>query len=192
MSQKKGQNMLVTGVIDVGLWDQAGWKGVLVASNRQAPPLLGLVFSDKQAATEIFLRWRKTFGAEDTNEEIRVAIIEGDIPGRESGYSVHINTNVEGLLKRVKTQGGDIPPDLILTVGRIHRMNPDPNSRNLEIFKEEYTKFRVYRLVPAVLLPDQRVELAPDLGVTKREIYFRKVEEITPGDIDYLVIQSAK
>lgn len=192
MSQNKGRNMFVTGVIDVDLWNQAGWKGVLVASNRQTPPLLGLVFTNKQTAAEIFRRWRKSFGNTDVNEEIRIAIIEGDIPGRESGYSVHINTNVEGLLKRTMAQGLDISRDYITIVSRIHRMNPDPSSKNLDIFKEEYTKFREYHLVPAILLPGNKVELAPDLGITKREICFRKVEEITAQDMDYVVLQKAK
>ncbi len=188
----EGRNMFVTGVIDVELWNKATWRAVVVGTNGTNPPILGLAFKNKEAAKTIFRQWRKKIGPVDSNEEIHVSIIEGEIPGEMSGYSVHINTNVEGLLKRTKAQGLDISKDYIVTTGRFHRMNPDKNSRNLANFKSEFAKFKSYYLTPVVFYENGKVELIPELDIQKTKINFRHVEELTPDDFDYVVLKKDK
>ncbi len=78
----------VTGVINTELWDRACWIGIAILSDKKSAPYLGLVFQNMDAAIDIFENWNKDFGHRDLYEEIRIAIIEDDIQGKEYGYTV--------------------------------------------------------------------------------------------------------
>src|SRR6266571_2549572 len=97
-------------VIDMPLWDKANWVATVFLSDRKGEklPCLGLAFRDRDAATRIFSAWRKRFGDVDTYEEIRVAIIEGDLPNETPGYTVHVSPNVEGMRARAKAEGTNV------------------------------------------------------------------------------------
>ena len=94
--------LCVTSVIDTELWDKAKWMGTAVLSDMKSAPYLGLLFQNREAAVKIFEQWNKDFGHKDIYEEIRISIIEGDIPGEEHGYTVHIGTNQENLASKCK------------------------------------------------------------------------------------------
>lgn len=166
-------------VIDIPLWDRASWKGVAVANPENKPPFFGLVFGDREGGQKIFDGLRALTGEADERELIRVAIIEGDIPGEPPGYTVTICTN----------------PDLIsgpyLAVVRGHRMNPDPRSQNLTMFKRSYAKWQRYFLLNAVLSPDGQLTFDFDRMIGKTMIAFRHVSEIVePDDIDQAIFET--
>ena len=94
--------MYVTGVIDTELWNKASWMGTAILSNKKSAPYLGLLFQNRDAAIKIFEQWNKDFGHRDLYEEIRIAVIEGDIPGKEHGYTIHITTNQENLIAKCR------------------------------------------------------------------------------------------
>jgi hypothetical protein len=50
-------------------------------------------------------QWNVAFGPVDTDEQIRVAIIEGDIPGKRPGYTVHISPDLDRVLGRPSEAG---------------------------------------------------------------------------------------
>lgn len=92
--------LCVTGVIDTELWNKARWRGTAVLSDGQSAPYLGLLFEDREAAIKIFEQWNRDFGHKDIYEEIRISIIEGDIP--EGGawiYSSYYNQSREFSIK---------------------------------------------------------------------------------------------
>ena len=168
--------------IDTDVWDRAQWRGVAYGWNPVAPPYMGLLFTNRTLAQEIFRNWRERLGEVDVYEELRVAIIEGDIPRQAAGYSVHISTNSDGVVRRAENAGLSVPTDsdAIMTVSRIHRMTPPPTSRNLEHFQKAFARYHQYLLVP-MLGP-----LSPDMGlsINKHDILFRNVKDIGPNDID--------
>ena len=43
---------------------------------------MGLVFDGAKAGQELFSTWLEAAGNEDARDEIRISIIEGDIPGQ--------------------------------------------------------------------------------------------------------------
>lgn len=77
--------------------------------------------------------------------ELRISFIEGDIPGEDFGYTVHIGSNWESTILRRIEEGSTIEEEFLMFISRFNRMNP-PNSRNLDLFKERYTLFGSYFL----------------------------------------------
>lgn len=177
--------------IDVELWNKARWisTGFMIAPDR--PPILALGFLNGREAQEIFERWHHRYGARDTFEELRVSIVEGKIVGEDPGYSVHIGSDLENTIKRYEEAGLKIDPNgaLFAMVSRINRMNPPPESKNLEMFKEAYRHFKSYFLIPATNKPDgSQFKPLLDLAIFKNSIQFRRVEDIGENDIDSVVI----
>jgi hypothetical protein len=184
------KSLFITGFIDVELWNKATWKAVAVLSNMSTPPILGLAFQNEKAAREIFEGWRERFGSKDEYEELRVSIIEGHIPGEDPGYTVHVNANVGNILKRAESEGREVPADLIMTIGRFHRMNPDPSSKNLEMFKSEYKRTGTYYLMPCVISKDlKQIKPIFELAIEKTEVIYRKTNDIKKDDLDYVVFK---
>lgn len=59
---KDHRQLTVRSVIDVHLWDRAGWLGTACgAFSHNAPPFMALMFKDRASAIKIFERWRDRF-----------------------------------------------------------------------------------------------------------------------------------
>src|SRR6516225_1197680 len=86
----------------------------------------------------------------DELEELRVSIIEGDIPGQGPGYSVHVGLDAQALFERYKKMGFATDRDLLVAPGEISRQNV-PNSPQLAAFREEYRIWKTYFLVPVIM-----------------------------------------
>jgi hypothetical protein len=82
---KTDLSMYITGPINVDLWNEARWSGILVVQYEGQPPMLGLGFLNEKPARQIFEEWHKRYGDRDTFEELRVSIIEGEIKGEHPG-----------------------------------------------------------------------------------------------------------
>ena len=183
--------MFLTSVIDVDLWNKASWHGTGFLGNDNIPPTLLIAYKNINYGIEIFKDWQKYFKEYDKNDEIRISIIEGDIPNELPGYSVHINSNFE--FKYKQFEKACLAPDdfLLMTIGRFNRMNP-PNGKSpyLDVFKREYERFGSYFIAPAEY-DEATGKIVPYLKykILKRVILFRNVEEITENDLDYIVFK---
>jgi hypothetical protein len=175
--------------IDVDLWNAAEWKATAVIIAPVGPPMLGIAFSNEAPARNIFEKWRKRYGENDAFEELRVSIIEGTVSG-ESGYSVHIGSDPDAVIKRLKDAGYDPTEGLHFFVSRINRMNPAPDSKNLAVFKERFKQSKNYILLPAIISPD-KMSMRPlfELGIHKTKIHFRTASEIGVNDIDSVIFK---
>ncbi len=189
---KTNPAMYVTGPIDVDLWNSAGWKAVAYGVSPDGPPVLCLAFRNASAARKIFEGWHVRYGERDSDEELRISIIEGDIPGEEPGYSVHVNIDTEVFVRRIKAVGFEASPDFVVQIGRVHRMNPPADSTNLARFKEEYRRHKVYWLMPGVIDAAEKVQLIPELQIFKGRIVFKHVSELHENDIDSVVLAEKK
>jgi hypothetical protein len=183
--------MYVTTPIDVDLWNAAKWKATVFGHELGKPPVLGIAFLNEEPARQIFEEWIKRYGKNDLLEELRVAIIEGPIKGQEPGYSVHIGPEPEAVIKRLKDSGYEVQEeDLHVFVSRVHRMNPLPNSNNLERFRREVQEHKAYFLAPALISRDfKSMRLLIDLSIYKGKIHFRNASEIGSHDIDLAVLR---
>lgn len=181
--------LCLTGVINTDLWNDANWCGTAVLSDKKSAPYLGLLFKNKEVAIKIFEQWNKDFGHKDIYEEIRISIIEGDIPGEEHGYTVHITTNQENLASKCKKLNMPVDNTLFAIVSRFRRIETTPDNHSMEIFREEYERYLSYKIIPVYMRQDG-LEPLFNYEIEKTEIYFRQVNEITENDIDSCRISS--
>jgi len=168
--------------VDPDQWLRADWLGTMYLHDPRGiePPALGFIFQNEAEGRAIFEQWRALFGAADQNELLRVSIIEGDIPGQDPGYSVHVTTEPANLLAWARGQGID-DIERLAVLSQIKR-NDHPDSFHLHRFKEHYAKHRRYLLIPATMKRQPEPHL--DLAVRKTAIHFRQARDIPESDID--------
>ncbi len=118
-------------LVDLTAWLTAGFYGIALGtdSTGENPPFLGCLFKDEAAARKIFQALNTRLGRMDERGELRISIVEGDIPGEKPGYTVHIG-------------GGAGRP------GKLHRVSPPAGSTNLAEFKEQLAKHGAFLLMP--------------------------------------------
>jgi hypothetical protein len=105
-------------------------------------------------------------------------------------YCVHIGPDPEAVTKRFKDAGYPVEGSLFVDVSRINRMNPNPDSKYLEMFKDEYRQFKSYFLAPGVLLEDGKsIKPLFELSIYKGRIHFRYVTDIGKNDVDSSVLR---
>ncbi len=168
---------LLPRLIEPALWQRAGWIAVAFLSPRDLSPTLGLVFRDRDTATAIFTGWHHVLGKTDTADLLRVAIIEGDLPGQRPGYTVHVGLEVAVAEQRLRDAG------IALTAALDDR---DQASRrmvgsggvSLRGFEEAYHRRRRFLLVPAVIDRIGGVEFMPHLVIAKHRLAFRRVSDV--------------
>jgi hypothetical protein len=182
-------------LINIDLWNQANWRGTafFVEPTGHVPPSIGVVFENGEFGRRIFTGWRSNLGETDDREQLRVAIIEGDIPGEDPGYTVHIGPDPDNILGIVRDQGLQIDESHFLMVSRLHRMNSGPGSPFLPGFKEAYALHQRYSLLP-VSMGTSPGDVSPhfELAIAKRKIVFRQVDDIREGDVDSVIFMSSR
>jgi hypothetical protein len=148
------------------------------------PPALGLGFVNEDAARQIFRKWEEWVGPRDEGEELRVSIIEGDIPGQRPGYSVHVGLDAQALLERYKRIGLATDKDLFVTPSECNRGN---NLSHLAAFKEAYRRWKTYFLAPVIINKDETKppKVLHEMKIYKSKIHFRHVSEIGEDDADW-------
>jgi hypothetical protein len=181
--------ILVQRHIDEKVWRQANWRSVGYAPpGSTRPATMFLIFEVERFARDIFESWQKRFGTEDAYEELRVSLIDGEIPGKEYGYTVHLTTDPLNSAKRPEFAGKQIRMEDTIGVSAMRRIPIDSNdTRHLDRFKQDVATTGVYLLAPAW---GQIGALGYDvaLGIRKRQIYFRHVSEIREQDLDFGVL----
>jgi len=178
-------------LINVPLWDKAKWKGVafIVDLSGKRVPVIAFVFRHGQYGQQIFTEWIQVIGETDEYDILRLSIIEGDIPGEEAGYSVHVSVNPGKIIYLAATRGIDLESNAVITVSRIHRMNPEPGSENLPLFKRSYSNKDAYLIAPASI-ESGRVKVHFELAIAKATIIFRHVDDVTESDVDSVIFLS--
>ena len=186
---KTNPAMFLSSPIDVDLWNSAGWSATFFSYQSGKPPVLGLAYRDDASARKIFEGWHERYGDNDEYEELRISIIEGDIEGKEPGYSVHVGTDPETAIKRFKDALYEFDGDILVSISRINRMYPPDGTKNLDMFKTLFRQYKTYYLAPGVISEDGK-KLKPifELGIYKSKVIFKNVKDITEHDIDQVVL----
>jgi hypothetical protein len=192
MTQPEGMRLVL--FIDVDEWNDAGWYGTLFLTypNDTKPPGMALLFENENAGRKIFAGLIKRLGKKDTDDLLRVSIIEGDIPDEDPGYTVYIGvdmSNYEAWVK--KTTGDDLSSEFVTLVSRFNRMHPAPDSPHLARFKASYAKHKTFLLMPACGRPPQPTPIF-DLAIEKQQVNFLRVEDLKKDDLESVVLQKSK
>lgn len=193
LPEKERKTLLISSLIDVEIWDKAKWKGVafIHTTDVTEPSKIILLFKNIEAGRKIISQWIETLGKYDNLNELRISFIEGDIPGEDYGYTVHIGSNWDSVFSRRKDEGIDLEEELLMIISRFNRMNPS-NSKNLDLFKEKYSQFGSYFLTVGHF--DEvtgKIGFNPreELQILKRHVCFRNVNDIKDeNDIDAVIL----
>lgn len=195
LPKKERKSLFITTPIDLDAWNNARWRGAafLLDTKDEEPPYLALPYSNEKYARKIFEDWLSMYGRDDEQDEIRIAMVEGDIPGEESGYTVHITANLDLAFQRMQDQGMELDESFLMSISRMQRANPTDNFKMFNMFKERYKKHKKYYLIPAVL-DEVRGSIKPlqEYKILKHNLSFRHVSEIGENDIDAAVLKKNK
>jgi hypothetical protein len=169
------------------LWNDARWSSTTFRWHPQsaAPPIMGIVFDNAEKGRELFAQLAEAIGNEDAKEELRISIIEGDVPGQRAGYTVHIGPDPDALRALGTFEDVIVDQTTLMLFGQLNRMYPIPGQPNLLArFKQEYARHKEYLLAPVTRRDDGQLWVDVELGVVKRSIHFRELKDIRDGDID--------
>jgi len=124
------------------LWDRAGWSGAayLWSPDDGVPPILGLIFKDRDAGIDIFRAWRAELGETDERRSLRIAIVRGIDRKHIHAYRMLIGSGTWD-----EAHAGD---GLLMVAQRIHRMDA-ATPTNLDNFLQAYEKNKRFLLAPA-------------------------------------------
>ena len=147
-----------TPLIEAALWDRAAWLGVAFLGPRGGlPPRLGLLFRNERAAAQIFEGLRGRLGPRDVHGLLRVAFLEGHVPGREPGYTVLVG------------EGREPAP-----ASRTCRAR---DSGALAAFKACVAESKRYLVMPIIIDPDRRLRALDHLAIEKQDVELRRAED---------------
>jgi hypothetical protein len=177
MERLKHRDVKVFSLINIDLWNKAGWSGTAYATSADPnePPFLILGFKNADVAASIFVGWLEEIGPEDTDETLRVSIITGISSDNPAEYRVIVSTNPKRLT-RVKEIH-------FVVVARINTMTP-PDSANLDRFLASYKEKQRYILMPGLFGERGFEAWATKLGILKRELIVRPAWQIGEHDPD--------
>lgn len=162
----------VPDLVPAELFARAGWTSVVYLTPAERPPVVGLLFKDRNAAASIFALWRGRLGEIDVDDVVRIAVIQRDTPFDASGYDVHISAGTLG--------------DTCKAAGVWCRVASDgiPALRRFQVCLSVH---RRYLLLPAVIASGG-VEYMPYDGIGKQHLIFRYLSEVAlPNDPDAAV-----
>ena len=180
----KHSDQRVLSVIDVPLWDRAGWSGVgFMTSGGHVPPIMAFLFTDGEAATKIFERWRERFGEKDSSEEIRISVLRGVSASNPYHYRVLVTSEI--IQKKLMPES----MNTYFSVGRIHYMEPD-SSENLDRFLEDYNKFGTFGLTAAIVNGARQASFLTHLTITKSKVHIKEAWEVGPNDPELMAIKA--
>lgn len=189
---KERKTLFFTSVIDVETWDKAVWRGVGFITGFKNLPVLLLPFANEKYAIKIFEDWIFSFGNVDKKDNIRVALVEGEVQGEPPGYYIVISTNLDEAVKRAEKNGLSAEEMLIMNVARFIRANPSDNFKCYNLFKQAYEKAQEYYLMPAIINESTgQIKPLPSYGIRKKMLIYRDLKDITEHDEDAILLQNA-
>lgn len=178
---KDHRDLKVYSIIDIHLWDRAGWTGTAFADwGAPYPPAIALLFTDSDAGRKIFERWHERFGRIDKQDEIYLAIVRGISADYPAHYRVLITSRL-GFEDEVPSR------QQLMVPGRMNTMHAESDV-NLIRFLEAYGRAGVYALLPAVWKGEGKPDLLYSLAILKRKLSVKAASEIGDNDIEMMAL----
>lgn len=200
LEEKPRKTLFITSVIDLELWNRAGWTATLFAYENpigSSPPILGVLCKNKLAIQAIFHGWIQLKG--ETKEflrDMKISIIEGKLPkDTQEGYTVFLTSDIDEFINRIGLEINNDGEDMITTVSRYNTMLPAPGSKNLETFKENYKKSGYCYIVPAYVkdatkpIDGSNISFDIDYKLKFNNIKFQKVSDLGENDVESVILQ---
>jgi hypothetical protein len=155
-------NIYIDSIINLNLWNKAGWKGnaYLCIPKTQYPPVLAFIYTSN-IGKDIFTEWINDIGDKDIKDRIKIGIIKGIRKDKPFWYRVIVGSD------RVPKTGNK---ELILfqSVNRLHTMEAESH-KNIDMFLTELERYPVFQLMPAVIKPGSDMpDIVNGVSIIKR------------------------
>jgi hypothetical protein len=174
------RDLRVRSIIDVHLWNRAGWSATAFADRGlSCPPGIALTFADEDAARKIFQRWRERFGQVDRQDEIYLAIVRDVSVDHPAHYRVLVTSR---LPPEEESQTGKT----FMMASRMLTMHAE-SSVNLDRFLDNYVRSGAFFLLPAILT-DGVPEFLFELAILKRELSVKAASEVADHDLEVVAL----
>ena len=125
----KHREIKVVSLIQVTLWNQAGWKGLGFQTCEGEIPLLMFAFTHAAVGNKIFENIAKNIGDKDPNNSLRIVLILGISRQNPAHYRVVVTSNID--------RSDDGSSRFQTALSRIHTMTPS-SSVNVDRFLKDY------------------------------------------------------
>lgn len=179
------RDLSVRSLIDVHLWNRAGWSGVAFADLGPGyPPAIALMFTDEDAAKKIFTRWHERFGQADKQDEIYLAIVRGISVENPAHYRVLITS-------RLPPDDSETGDQILMLASRVQTMEAESDV-NLRRFIDAYSRSKTYLLVPARLKRGEPPELLLGFSILKRALSVKTASEVEANDVEAMALGSRR
>lgn len=181
-SMIKHSEIRTVSLIRSGLWDKAGWSGMLFMSgqNDDLPPIIAPIFKDAKAGCAIFGEWRNELGYFDEVNKLALGVVRGINRNRPHSYTIFFKTNTKNIYHEKR-------PHHLVSINRVHRMTPNDSS-NLNHFIDSFKVYGKYILAPAFFATNQPYQINFDVGLVKQHFQIRNAWEIGRNDSDSFAI----
>lgn len=176
---KDHRDLNVRSIIDIHLWDSAGWSGTGFIYHPDKPPVIGLLFKNKEAAIKIFSRWKERFGEDDKKDEIYIAIVRGISDKHPSHYRVLITSGF--------SEESDPKNQVFMQSSRMNTMEPNTDE-NLMRFLAALQRYKCYFLMPAFLNANNTPEFLGEFVFLKRKLSIKTVADIERTDVEVMAL----
>lgn len=174
------RDMRIRSVINTHLWAKAGWQGVAYASTTyRTPPIMALLFTNKDAAEKIFDQWRDRIGSVDRERAIYVAVIQDVDDSHLAYYTVMITS---------RPPNQDMPGKAIMVASRSMTMTPE-NDTNLRWFLSEYRRVGAYTLLPATVNESGMPEFLFKHSLLKTDLSVKSAKEVDQTDVEWVTLR---
>ena len=175
----KHRDRKVISLINIPLWDKAGWKGTGYVEHHDArvPSLMAFLFEDKEAGRQIFAGWRHELGPRDVESKLRITIITGIDRQHPAHYRLIVAPSIEW--------GNQSRGSHFAIVSRTHTMTP-ATSANLDRFLSKYRKDQAYFLAPGCVPSGDKLDFDSDLAIACSQLHVRPAWEIAEHDPDII------
>lgn len=171
----------VRSVIDVHLWNQAGWTGTAFTHwGPSYPPAVALMFKHEDAARKIFARWRERLGTVDNQDEIYMAILRGISVEHPAHYRVFITS-------RLSNDEGETSGKIFMMASRMQTMHAETDV-NLSRFLDIYRQSHAYLLLPAIFNGGAEPKLIPEFAILKRELSVKNAIDVNEHDVEVMAL----
>lgn len=180
LNNLRHDNRKVVTVVDVNLWNIAGWQvfGFAIYEDHMG---LFIGFEDGEIGKKIFDDWVNRFGKEDKDELINITIIRGIDKLNPFAYRVHITAKIN---KETFSQTDEI----LITSSKTHDLVPT-SSENLEKLIASYKSLGQYWLWPAEAKENRNPKHYYDKAILKKELSIINAWEIGLTDLNNIAIK---
>jgi len=169
----------VFSIIDTNLWDQAKWKGFGFFKDSSSMGIF-IVYENEEAGRKIFEDWINRVGKEDKDELIKITIVKGVDKKNPFWYRVHISINIDKKTFQ--------PGNLLISASKILEVGAN-SSKNLDDLINYFDILKQYRLCPAKIIDNGKIEPYSDREILKRTLFVKSAWEIGEHDFDCVVIR---